>query len=65
MGWELAGLGRGTRMQEVCKLFGCAKEPTQVREGGGIVAREVTTTTTAAAAAAAAATIITTHQWHY
>ena len=59
-GYEVASLGRGTRMQEGCKLFGCAEEPTQVKEGG-MVEREATTTTTMTMAAATTTT--TRHQW--
>ena len=56
--YELAGLGRETRMQEGCKLFGWAEEPTQVKEGE-VVVRETTTVTTAAVET----TTTTKHQW--
>jgi len=59
--YEVASSGRGTRTQEGCKLFGCAEEPTQVKEGGMVVREATTTRTTMTTAAAATAT--TRHQW--
>ena len=58
-GYKVAGSGRGTRTQKGYELFGCAEEPTQVKEGG-MVAREAMTMRTRTTMAAAATAI---HQW--